>query len=253
MLISPIDRNRSTRPEKQVSRVDSLHRVLSIGVDGESPQGGERMTSSISEGMVLRMREVRQEERRKTSPTPEPSQPERRMVIRRKKAPKKMDPRWNIESRHMLVIGLESKAGKQEFWKSGDSVTVISQTGASSEPHYSEGLVMRMRGTRLKERRNMFSASDTFQQERRIKDRRRNLVKKSDISWSIESHQVLLIALEHKDGKQEHWKSGDRVSVVPRTLAPGAKPQAGFAGEPSLLERSEEDYVFHLKTYLGNR
>ena len=117
MLISPIDRNDETGPEKQISRINSPYWTLPTGVGlGSSPQSTH--LSHSSEGMILRVRDTRLSERRKIAS--QFSQQERR-----KSENRKHDSRWNSESHHILVIAIERKQGELDLWKNGDRVTVV--------------------------------------------------------------------------------------------------------------------------------
>ena len=81
MLISPIDRNDETGPEKQISRINSPYWSLPAGVGlGSSPQSTH--LSHSSEGMILRVRDTRLTERRKIAS--QFLQPERRKSENRK-------------------------------------------------------------------------------------------------------------------------------------------------------------------------
>ncbi|MFT4577702.1 MAG: hypothetical protein ACI9UO_000521 [Nitrospinales bacterium] len=120
MLISPIDRNDETGPEKQISRINSLYWTLPTGVGlGTSPK--VTRLSSSSEGMVLRVRDTRLMERRRIAS--QFLQPERRKTKNRKH-----DSRWNPDSHHILVIAIERQPGQPDLWKNGDRVTVVPQT-----------------------------------------------------------------------------------------------------------------------------
>jgi hypothetical protein len=119
----------------------------------------------------------------------------------------------------------------------------FSQNARSS--HSSEGIILRVRDTRLAERRK--NSPGFAGQERRTKANR-----KSDSRWNTVSHHVLVIALERKAGEPEPWKTGDRVSVVPKSQSPSPNPndtmqQPGTQEDKTpLLIKDEEDYVLHL-------
>ena len=109
-----------------------------------------------------------------------------------------------------------------------------------SPAHSSEGIILRVRDTRMLERREDPSAF--LKSERRTRDNRKN-----DSRWNNVSHHVLVIAIERKAG--ESWKTGDRVSVVPktRTATPKTSPYADSQkNKPPLLVKDEGDYVLHL-------
>ena len=81
MLISLIDRNDETGPEKQISRINSPYWTLPTGVDfGSSPKSNH--FSHSSKGMILRLRDTQFTERRKIAT--QFLQPERRKSENRK-------------------------------------------------------------------------------------------------------------------------------------------------------------------------
>ena len=110
--------------------------------------------------------------------------------------------------------------------------------------HSSEGIVLRVRDTRLMERRKQFSPRELPEQERRKRNNR-----KQDPRWDPASHHILVIALERKAGEPDPWKAGDHVSVVSKSQisqpANKEKPSAG-SKKPPLLTKDEGDYVLHL-------
>jgi hypothetical protein len=113
-------------------------------------------------------------------------------------------------------------------------------------PHSSEGMILRVRDTRLRERRK--NLLKKLEPERRKGDNR-----KHDFRWNSDSHHILVIAIERQPGEPEIWKNGDRVNVVPKVLTPLPRPQenAPPAAEVSenqfsLLTKDDEDYVVHL-------
>ena len=116
-------------------------------------------------------------------------------------------------------------------------------------PHNSEGIILRVRDTRLMERRKNLPPPKSLERERRIKANR-----KSDSRWNAVSHYVLIIALERKAGEPEPWKTGDRVSVIPKpqTATPTDTvhpPDTSEKSKPPLLIKDEGDYVLHLSTH----
>ena len=81
MLISLIDRNDETGPEKQISRINSPYWTLPTGVElGSSPKSNH--LSHSSKGMTLRLRDTQFTERRKIAT--QFLQPERRKSENRK-------------------------------------------------------------------------------------------------------------------------------------------------------------------------
>ncbi len=111
--------------------------------------------------------------------------------------------------------------------------------------HPSKGVILRVRDTRLMERRQPPTAPEFLERERRVKDNR-----KSSSRWNSTSHHILVIALERKAGEPEPWKTGDHVSVVPlttRTATPrDTAPPELQKNKPPLLTKDEGDYVLHL-------
>ena len=117
MLISLIDRNDETGPEKQISRINSPYWTLPTGVElGSSPNSNHLSHSNKS--MILRLRDTRFTERRKT--TTQFLQPERR-----KSKNRKHDSKWNSDSHHILDIAIERKQGELDLCKNGDRVEVV--------------------------------------------------------------------------------------------------------------------------------
>jgi hypothetical protein len=113
-------------------------------------------------------------------------------------------------------------------------------------PHTSEGIILRARDTRLKERRKNPSSFENVKQERRQRNNR-----KHDPRWNSASHHILVIALERKAGEPDSWKAGDRVSVVSktgRTVTPIPTAPNTQKDKPPLLTKDSEDYVVHLST-----
>lgn len=114
-------------------------------------------------------------------------------------------------------------------------------------PHNSEGTILRVRDTRLMERRK--SPSDAREQERRIKNNRQN-----GSRWNTASHHILVIAIERKAGEPELWKTGEHVSIVAKTqtITPteaAQSPETKEKSKPPLLTKDEGDYVLHLSTH----
>lgn len=110
--------------------------------------------------------------------------------------------------------------------------------------HSSEGIILRVRDTRLMERRKNISPPDSPEKERRLRNNR-----KHDARWDPASHHILVIALERKAGQPDPWKTGDRVSVVSKRQTAPPKPQDKVQPEtskPPLLTKDEGDYVLHL-------
>lgn len=112
-----------------------------------------------------------------------------------------------------------------------------------SPSHTSEGVILRVRDTRLMERRKIPA---TPEHERRQRDNRQH-----DARWSPSSHHIVIIALERKAGESDPWKTGDRVTVVPKFHAAPPKPQPQpDTGKPPLPTKDEGDdegdYVLHL-------
>ena len=113
-------------------------------------------------------------------------------------------------------------------------------------PHSSEGMILRVRDTRLMERRKDLLKNLEL-------DRRKSENRKHDFRWNSDSHHILVIAIERKLGEPEFWKNGDRVNVVPKTLAPLPRPHENVRpitgtqeNQFSLLTKDDEDYVVHL-------
>lgn len=108
MLISLIDRNDETGPEKQISRINSPYWTLPTGVElGSSPKSNH--LSHSSKGMILRLRDTRFTERRKIAT--QFLQPERR-----KSENWKHDSRWNSDSHHILAFAIERKQGELDLF-----------------------------------------------------------------------------------------------------------------------------------------
>jgi hypothetical protein len=124
----------------------------------------------------------------------------------------------------------------------------------SRASHISEGIILRVRDTRLSERRK--NSTEHMKMDRRVRSNRQK-----DSRWNATTHHILVLALERKAGETELWKSGDRVSVVPTspTLSPKAHnntelPANTLKDKPPLLIKNEEDYVLHLsKSYPEKR
>ena len=123
--------------------------------------------------------------------------------------------------------------------------TMPSNVGAGTSQKYnpshsSEGVILRVRDTRLMERRKHHSPPELPEQERRQRNNRKH-------PEDPDNHHILVIALDRKAGEPDPWKAGDRVSVVskPRTtnLQSNTQPEKGKA---PLLTRDEGDYVLHL-------
>jgi hypothetical protein len=104
--------------------------------------------------------------------------------------------------------------------------------------HSSEGVILRVRDTRLMERRKHLSPPESPEQERRQRNNRK-------YAEDPDNHHILVIALERKAGAPDPWKAGDRVSVIAksRTTTPNAQPETA---KPPLLTKDEGDYVLHL-------
>ena len=112
--------------------------------------------------------------------------------------------------------------------------------------HSSEGMILRVRDTRLRERRK--KSLNKLEPERRKGENR-----KHDFRWNSDSHHILVIAIERQSGEPELWKNGDRVTVVPKNFGPLPRPQENVhpvaeatENKFSLLTKDDEDYVVHL-------
>lgn len=125
MLISPIDRNEESGPEKQISRINSPFWTLPAGV--RLGTSGNTRTPHSSEGMILRVRDTRLMERRK-------SFSKFMGMDRRKNENRKHDSRWNSDSHHILVIAIERNPGEPDLWRNGDRVTVVPRIRTSLAP-----------------------------------------------------------------------------------------------------------------------
>lgn len=116
----------------------------------------------------------------------------------------------------------------------------------SHSPQSTEGVVLRVRDTRMRERRKNFSKFREI-------ERRQGENRKHDTRWNTESHHILVIAIERKAGEPELWKNGDRVSVVPVARTPLQRPQENILSSDDieinkspLLIKDDENYVVHL-------
>jgi hypothetical protein len=132
------------------------------------------------------------------------------------------------------------------YWTLPTRVRLDSSPKSTRLPHSSEGMILRVRDTRLMERRKI--ASQILQPERRKSENR-----KHDSRWDSDSHHILVIAIERKPGELDLWKNGDRVTVVPKTQTLLTRPQEGEQATPEnqknrfpLLMKDDEDYVVHL-------
>lgn len=113
--------------------------------------------------------------------------------------------------------------------------------------HSSEGIILRVRDTRLMERRKNFAPPEPLEHERRERNNRQHVEDPA-------SHHIIVVALERKAGEPEPWKAGDRVSVISRNRAAAPKPLAPPGPpKPPLLTRDEGDYVLHLSKDSPNK
>ena len=132
---------------------------------------------------------------------------------------------------------------KSPYWMLPTNGGLGSPQGAKTS-HSCEGTILRVRDTRLMERRKKHSPPELLEQERRVKANR-----KSDSRWNTVSHHVLVIALERKAGEPEPWKTGDRVSVSLKPSSTTDLPQTPTdiqKDKSPLLTKDDEDYVVHL-------
>jgi len=126
LIISSIDRNKETKREELINKISSPCSILpTISRKIELYQNFRK--SKISKGTILRFRDSRLMERRKTSH--EVLEQERRIRDNRNN-----DSRWNIKNHHILVIALERNVGKPEPWKAGDNVLVLPKIKRSLKP-----------------------------------------------------------------------------------------------------------------------
>ena len=127
MIISSIDRNKETKREELINKISSPCSILpTISRKIELYQNFRK--SKISKGTILRFRDSRLMERRKTSH--EVLEQERRIRDNRNN-----DSRWNTMSHHILVIALERKVGEPETWKAGDNILVLPEIKRSVKPN----------------------------------------------------------------------------------------------------------------------
>ncbi len=121
-----------------------------------------------------------------------------------------------------------------------------------NQSHSSDGTILRVRDTRLRERRKQSSPTDSPEKERRQRNNR-----KQDPRWDPTSHHILVIALERKAGEPDPWKAGDRVSVVSKSQTSQVNNQNRTPTgnrKPPLLTKDEGDYILHLsKDYPNER
>ena len=126
MIISSIDRNKETKREELINKISSPCSILpTISRKIELYQNFRK--SKISKGTILRFRDARLMERRKTSHAV--LKQERRIRDNRNN-----DSRWNIKNHHILVIALERNVGKPGPWKAGDNVLVLPKIKRSLKP-----------------------------------------------------------------------------------------------------------------------
>ena len=124
----------------------------------------------------------------------------------------------------------ESESEKQvsrinsPFWTLPTGVGGLGPPQSIRTSHSSEGIVLRARDTRLMERRKL--AAVIVEPERRKMENR-----KHDSRWNSDSHHILAIAIERKQGELDLCKNGDRVAVVPHIQAPLTRSQEG--GQPT--------------------
>ena len=127
------------------------------------------------------------------------------------------------------------------YWTMPSSVGQgVSQTFNPS--HSSEGVILRVRDTRLMERRKHHSPPELPELERRQRNNRKH-------AEDPDNHHIIVIALDRKSGQPDPWKAGDRVSVVSQPRTPPPNPQSNAQPEtikPPLLTKDEGDYVLHL-------
>jgi hypothetical protein len=125
--------------------------------------------------------------------------------------------------------------------------TMPSSIGPSTSQKYNpshsgEGVILRVRDTRLMERRKQLSPPELPEQERRQRNNRKH-------AEDPDNHHILVIALDRKAGEPDPWKAGDRVSVVFKPQSPAPTTQDNAPPETNkspLLTKDEGDYVLHL-------
>ena len=131
MLISEIDRNRATEPEKQLERVSSSGRSLTVS-GKEEHQPFERHLHG-KRGVVLRRGGRRNGQRRRQySARGVPHEADRRH-----RSERRMVSKWNPADYDNLVVAVRKYPHDQHVWKNGEEVRVdpvTSQAGTGSHP-----------------------------------------------------------------------------------------------------------------------
>ncbi len=122
--------------------------------------------------------------------------------------------------------GLEKQISRINFpyWTLPTDVGLGSSPESTRLSHSSEGMVLRLRDTRLMERRKV--ASQFLQPERRKSENR-----KYDSRWNPDCHHILVIAIVRQPGQPDLWWNGERVMVVPKIQKPLARLKEG--GQPT--------------------
>ncbi len=131
MLISDIDRNRATEPDKQLERVSSSGRSLTVS-GKEEHQPFERHLHG-KRGVVLRRGGRRHGQRRRQySAGGFPHEADRRHCSERR-----MVSRWNPADYDILVVAVRKYPNDQHVWKIGEEIRVdpvTSQAGTGNHP-----------------------------------------------------------------------------------------------------------------------
>ena len=110
------------------------------------------------------------------------------------------------------------------YWTLLTGVELVLSPKSNHLSHSSKGMTLRLRDTQFTERRKI--ATQFLQPERRKSENR-----KHDSRWNSDSHHILAIAIERKQGELDLCKNGDRVEVVPHIQAPLTRSQEG--GQPT--------------------
>jgi len=130
MLISDIERNKATDPEKQLERIILLSRAHPVSHDEEHRDLARQMAKK--HGFMVRQAGRGNEDRRKNTSEDFPAEAERRYTGERRK-----ESRWNQRNYELLVVAVEVDSTQPHSWMFGERVNlepVASETPESPTP-----------------------------------------------------------------------------------------------------------------------
>ena len=122
MLVSAIDRNKITDPEKYVERIISSSKSLPA-LRSDEPSGFS-LPPQKRKGIILRNGDRRSSDRRNKSPESLQSSPATNQKERRTQNNRAPHSKWNSKTHEIIIIAVEKDPAAPRKWNAGKEVVV---------------------------------------------------------------------------------------------------------------------------------